>query len=249
MRNWVVGSVLRVATACALGVVVLATVVGWICHVDDGGRTRITASLAIVENGAQKPLEGMAATILDADAGHTEAAPSWMAETFSSAVLSPWRDEQDRKLVAGFSWEGAAKGERTHERRFGILLARYPDGEALSFAPLHWSGSLGGRLCWLPGTLARVLFPGRDGSLYRIDFERTDHDDRVVRLDEPMLHKITWQGPGWRGCRRQQTSRRGPPTAMGSRMIVSLRHAVEGNQSSPPRVAMAPAERVEHRGG
>jgi hypothetical protein len=221
-----IASPIRVALGCALGISLLAIVVGLICPDEEKGRTRISASIAMIEALPQTTTDPSVTRILDADQGRIVRAASWLGETLTSPVLSPWRDERGRKLVVGFSWDGIAKGELRNQRRYGILLARYPEGEALSFAPLDSAGSLGGPLCWLPGTLARVLYPGRDGSLYRIDFERWGVGKKIVRLPQPTVLKIacqaafptsqvvTFNDPAWSSDARWR-----------GRLIVALRYA------------------------
>jgi hypothetical protein len=188
-----VASTGRITLWCALGISILAIVVGRFHPERESGRKRNAASVSIIEVSPKEITANRVPTILDADKWRTVRAPSWLAETLTSPILSTWRDDLERRHVVGFSWNGIVKGERRNQRRFGVLLARYPDGEALSFAPLDLSASAGGRLCWLPGTLARVLFPGADGSLYRIDFERSGVDNTIVRIAQPTVFKIAWQ--------------------------------------------------------
>jgi hypothetical protein len=226
MRVWLAASSIRVVSGCAIGILLLAIAFGLLCPDEEGGRTRVAASTAILEPPPQATSDAVAMRIFDADQGSIVRSAPWVGEKMTSPVLSPWRDERGRKLVVGFSWDGIARGERRIERRYGILLARYPDGEALSFAPLDSAGSLGGPLCWLPGTLARVLYSGRDGSLYRIDFERLGGGQRIERLAQPTVLRIACQAalltrnavkfndPAWSSDAR-----------WGGRLIVALRYA------------------------
>ncbi len=248
MRGWIVASVVRIVLACAMGVSLLAVVVGCLCPDEERGRTRVAPSIAIIETRREKTGYDLVPTLLDADEGRAASAAAWVGKAFTSPTLSPWRDERGRKQVVGFSWDGIAKGERRHERRFGILLARYPGGETLSFAPLDSSGSLGGPLCWLPGTLARVLFAGRDGSLYRIDFERLGADKRIERLDPPAVLKIGWQASlptgGVVNCDEPAWS---SDSRWGGRVIVVLRHAAPPSRELTPSASLVvEAQRLEH---
>ena len=127
---------------------------------------------------------------LDAETGQTTHVPLRGEPMLQAASLSPWRDENGSHQVVGFRAQGINKG--------GIVLERasFPDGAVLDAIEIDVFAN-GSRVCWYPGTRARVLFIGGDNQLYMFDFERDASAGPRGRDDGPMdrPRPLAWTNP------------------------------------------------------
>lgn len=127
---------------------------------------------------------------LDGDTGQTTRVPLRGERMLQAASLSPWRDEQGRCQVVGVRCQGINKG--------GIILERasFPDGTILNAVETDVFPS-GSRICWFPGTRARVLFLGADKRLYHFAFEADARAGQRHAAAKPMdrPEPLAWRRP------------------------------------------------------
>jgi hypothetical protein len=100
------------------------------------------------------------------------------------SAWAPWADECGRTQLVAF-WKDSTL------RDSALLRLSQPDGAVLdrisaAYLPT-WSA-----LCWFPDRSARILLPGHDGILYRVDFGDPDAGSRQPR-------PIAWRGGPARG--------------------------------------------------
>lgn len=128
---------------------------------------------------------------LDVETGETTRVPLGGVPVLQAASISPWRDERGRSQVVSFRCQGINKGAIMLER------ASFPDGEVLDSIETEVFPS-GSKVCWFPGTDARVLFIGGDKRLYQFAFEfegdaRAGHG-RAARESTQRAQPLIWKG-------------------------------------------------------
>lgn len=90
-------------------------------------------------------------------------------DVLESASCSPWTDPADGRQVVGRWTSRSGHGPGVTCRAFGLARYSFPEGRmidqiATDIVPV-------GPPCWLPGTVARIVFSAGDGQLYRFNFE------------------------------------------------------------------------------
>lgn len=126
------------------------------------------------------------------------------------AAISPWQDDRGRRQVVGLAYTLPRTMLGTWGGDYRLVRLSYPDGSVLDSIPFdEGSQFIISPPCWAPGTLARVLFSGGDGLVYRLDFERCRADGAIERVLEPRPAPLIWgvdppgngpvtlQGPAW----------------------------------------------------
>jgi hypothetical protein len=161
--------------------------------------------------------------LLDPETGHLEKFPNPEGEFRSQGSDSPWRDARAQSQIVESRMDRST-GE------YCLTRSTFPGGQLLDRIPSKLA--LAGAPCWFPGTLARVLFAGRDGALYQLAFEEfgTPGMGRGLSIRPKPL--------SWReqpaGARRAIFSDPTWPTdsRLRGRVIVSVQLAPLGSQSS-----------------
>lgn len=93
-------------------------------------------------------------------------------ERLEHASVSPWRDAVGAAQVVGLWSRHRGEGATRVTEQYGLARYTFPDGTLLDrFAVTPFPSSVP---CWLPGRLARVIYPAGDGRLYRFAFEGGD---------------------------------------------------------------------------
>jgi hypothetical protein len=134
------------------------------------------------------------------------------------AAFSTWEDDEGRTQVVG-RWVDRS-GPDGLFGGFGLARYTFPSGEALDRVSLDVMPV--GRICFMPGRAARVVFSGGDGKLYRFTFE--DDGDASTAGEGPARPVVV----GW----RERTAGPRPvalndpiwpqETRLGGRLVVSL---------------------------
>jgi hypothetical protein len=91
------------------------------------------------------------------------------SDSLDQASFSPWHDERGEVQVVGRWTKRSGTGFSALGQSFGIARMSYPSGQVLERIDTTVFPS--SPPCWFPGTMAKILFAGGDGRLYRFAFE------------------------------------------------------------------------------
>ncbi len=156
---------------------------------------------------------GRGARLLDVETGRLEMLPPMHRHLLDRASLSPWEESGRRQVI----------GLESCDSMVAMVRLALPGGETLDqvgFADLAVPSSAPS---WFPGTLARVLYAGADGQIYRLDFETTRPDGVVVGVPEARPRALSWRAPVFSGGEVTVCDLSWPEDArMGGRLFASL---------------------------
>lgn len=119
--------------------------------------------------------EGFVATkpgwpvLVDPDTTDAQSLGMGEGEHLEQVSCSPWKDERGQRQVAGLWYR--TKGETVGQlsQVFGLARCTFPGGRVLDRIETDILPQ--SPPCWYPGSIARVLFAGQNGRLYRYAFE------------------------------------------------------------------------------
>ena len=122
--------------------------------------------------------------------------------SLTMASLSPWEDDGHRQMI-GVGWHRTEVCESTMTPNIGIVRMELPGGTVLDSIDLDEDPLPNGTPCWLPGILSRIVYPGADGRIYRLDFE-TAARRRCTASDRGPATRASLAGLAGRGCRTRR---------------------------------------------
>lgn len=164
--------------------------------------------------------------LLDSETGALARLKLPKGDRLEYGSCSPWSDESGESQVVG-RWVQRAKGGmlETEETSLAFGIARYslPSGRVLNRFKVETMPAT--HPCWFPDMSARLIYPGGDGSLYVVDFDRTDREGLG---EDPVPQRVSWRcsQPGDKLIVRDPVWSADP--RLGGRLIVSLQYREGG---------------------
>jgi hypothetical protein len=128
----------------------------------------------VLDKGTMPSMDGGPA-LIDLETGRLEDVPLRHVSSILMASPSPWTERGVRQIV-GVGRRPTRTGLGEAMDFVGIVRMDLPGGDVLDWVDVGESPLPTGPPCWLPGTLARVIYPALDGRIYRLDFETADPD-------------------------------------------------------------------------
>ncbi len=130
---------------------------------------------------------------VDVDSGMESLLGVPEGDALDLAAASPWHDDRGNGQVVGRWSSRSGKEDDLVLHEFGLARFTFPEGKPLNRIPTEITPT--GRLCWLPGTAARILFAAGDGALYRFSFEKSSEGDASPDGCDTRPHPLVWKVP------------------------------------------------------
>ncbi len=158
----------RLAVLATIGLCLLAVRLGQLCGPEPDLRRLQPAGYGCLSKDFRET-QSLCPSFVNLETGDVRHLPLPSGEGLDRASVAPWRDARGRSQVVGVWWRQRGQGINRVTEAFGLGRFTFPDGEPLDRLPTNVLPS--SPPCWLPGTRARLVFAGCDGSLYRFAFE------------------------------------------------------------------------------
>lgn len=167
--------------------------------------------------------------LFDSETGRTLVLPITAGLSLVRASASPWED-RGRREVVGLGSIRAPSDLSWASNSLGMVRLSVPEGTLIDQVDLTDCPLPSSAPSWSPGTLPRVLYPGGDGRIYRLDFEAARPGlavgDRAERRPKP----LTWRAPSAAAGESSTVDLSWPiDSRLGGKVLVSIYfHGLEG---------------------
>jgi hypothetical protein len=155
-------------------------------------RRRVSSPPGLVLAQAVTVTAGIGPSLLNTETSRLEELSTPGGTVLDMAGLSPWEEGGRRQLI-GVGWYPDGSTSSGEASGLEILRLEMPGGKVLDRIAIDDEPLPNGPPCWLPGNLARILYPGADGRIYRLDFEGEWTGGAEVRPARIRPRELPWQ--------------------------------------------------------